>query len=100
MNEKKIEDTQKVLQKGGVITNEVRRNFAFRLSLKDFDKRGDMDNFNATVFQRGPIGKTEKYVQPSKEWFRIGLKVDGKYPEHISCRSRLCSSGQRDYAEP
>lgn len=40
-----------------------------------------MNYFDSSVFQRGPSGNTESYTQPSNDWFRIGLKVVGKYPE-------------------
>jgi hypothetical protein len=43
-----------------------------------------MKNFSQAVFQRGPKGNTEQYTQPTKDWRRIGLRVDGKYPEPIS----------------
>jgi hypothetical protein len=83
-NKTKIDDTNRILSSAGIKTESIKRGFAFRLSEKDFDKRGDMNNFSASVFQRGPKGNTEQYTQPSKDWHRIGLRVDGKYPEPIS----------------
>lgn len=69
------------MKNGGIPTIEERRTYAFRLSEEDFDEAGDMNYFNKSVFQRGPLGKTESYTQPSNEWYRIGLKVREKYPE-------------------
>lgn len=38
-----------------------------------------MNNFQGQSFERGPKGRTETYIQPTKDWRRIGLKVDNKY---------------------
>ena len=43
-----------------------------------------MKTFSSAGFKRGPQGRTEKYTQPSKDWYRIGLRVDGNYPEPIT----------------
>lgn len=76
--EDKIEKTLQALNKNNISVKE-KMSFAFRLSEQDFDSRGDMFFFTSDVFQRGPRGNTEKYTQPTKEWFRIGLKMNGKY---------------------
>jgi len=57
----------------------IDRSFAFALSLEDFDEKGDNNNFKGETFTRGPKGNTEDYIQPTSDWFRIGLKVDTKY---------------------
>jgi hypothetical protein len=51
-----------MLNNGNIPTVEEKRTFAFRLSVVDFDSRGDMNSFSSDSFKRGPRGKTEKYT--------------------------------------
>jgi hypothetical protein len=84
LNRDEIAHTQQILQllnSRGIKSDIIRRGFVFRLSENDFDEDGNFNSFNSSSFERGPKGKSEKYTQPSNDWYRLGLRVlKGKYP--------------------
>jgi hypothetical protein len=49
-NREKIAETERKLSLAGIRTVSEKREFAFRLSERNFDKRGDMKRFNSSVF--------------------------------------------------
>jgi hypothetical protein len=50
LNRDTIANTLKILSSSRIPTVVEKREFAFRLSENDFDKRGDMRNFSSLVF--------------------------------------------------
>ncbi len=57
-----------------VLEAEIKDEKTFKISLEDFDEKGNITMTGYVGFRGGV-----KYVQPPEGWIRKGLKVTGKY---------------------